>query len=173
MGGPLPVFSILKGDFPPAQQGRGLGVAYGCYLLEHVRCELHGLVVLLLKHVHVQVIQEVVPVIVHPALVQLGAWGGGETHVSTDSFKERTLPWGKIFLGLLPGVSKMQRAQCFAAGHILALENLRPYAMFGEVSSIHDFLCAVRLLHPYQLLSGQQAACVGGSGRSSCASHEK
>lgn len=41
------------------------------YLLQHAGSELHGLMVLLLQHVHVEVIQEVVPVIIHPALVQL------------------------------------------------------------------------------------------------------
>lgn len=61
-------------------------MAYRCYLLEHVRRELHGLVVLLLKHVHVQVIQEVVPVIIHPALVQLGAWGGEGRHMCQNGF---------------------------------------------------------------------------------------
>lgn len=46
----------------------------GCvYLLQHAGSELHGLMVLLLQHVHVEVVQEVVPVIIHPALVQLGA----------------------------------------------------------------------------------------------------
>lgn len=47
---------------------RGKG---GCHLLQHARGELHGLMVLLLQHVHVQLVQEVVAVIVHPALVQL------------------------------------------------------------------------------------------------------
>lgn len=46
------------------------------YLLQHAGSELHGLMVLLLQHVHVEVIQEVVPVIIHPALVQLGGGGG-------------------------------------------------------------------------------------------------
>lgn len=41
------------------------------YLLQHAGSELHGLMVLLLQHVHVEVIQKVVPVIIHPALIQL------------------------------------------------------------------------------------------------------
>lgn len=41
------------------------------YLLQHAGGELHGLMVLLLQHVHVEVIQEVVPVVIQPALVQL------------------------------------------------------------------------------------------------------
>jgi len=56
------------------------------YLLQHAGGELHGLMVLLLQHVHVEVIQEVVPVIIHPALVHLrrgGGGGGGE--VSLDA----------------------------------------------------------------------------------------
>lgn len=45
------------------------------YLLQHAGSELHGLMVLLLQHVHVEVIQEVVPVIIHPALIQLRCSG--------------------------------------------------------------------------------------------------
>ncbi len=48
-----------------------LCVCLCAYLLQHAGSELHGLMVLLLQHVHVEVIQEVVPVIIHPALVQL------------------------------------------------------------------------------------------------------
>jgi hypothetical protein len=48
------------------------------YLLQHAGGELHGLVVLLLQHVHVEVIQEVIPVIIHPALIQLGHRGRRE-----------------------------------------------------------------------------------------------
>ena len=50
------------------------------YLLQHAGGELHGLMVLLLQHVHVEVIQEVVPVIIHPALVQLRR-GGKKRHL--------------------------------------------------------------------------------------------
>lgn len=42
------------------------------YLLQDAGRELHGPVVLLLQHVHVQVIQKVVPVVIQPTLVQLG-----------------------------------------------------------------------------------------------------
>lgn len=45
------------------------------YLLQHAGSELHGLMVLLLQHIHVEVIQEVVPVIIHPALIQLRRGG--------------------------------------------------------------------------------------------------
>lgn len=45
------------------------------YLLQHAGSELHGLMVLLLQHVHVEVIQEVVSVIIHPALIQLRCSG--------------------------------------------------------------------------------------------------
>lgn len=45
------------------------------YLLQHAGSELHGLMVLLLQHVHVEVIQKVVSVIIHPALVQLTCRG--------------------------------------------------------------------------------------------------
>lgn len=41
------------------------------HLLQHAGSELHRLTVLLLQHVHVKVIEEVVPVVIHPALVQL------------------------------------------------------------------------------------------------------
>lgn len=49
------------------------------YLLQHAGGELHGLMVLLLQHVHVEVIQKVVPIIIHPAFIQLGC-GGERTH---------------------------------------------------------------------------------------------
>lgn len=52
-----------------------VGVAWSCprvYLLQHTGCELHGLVMLFLEHIHVQIIQKVIPVIIHPALIQLG-----------------------------------------------------------------------------------------------------
>lgn len=57
--------------------------AGGPYLLQPAGRELHGLLVLLFKHVHVQVVQKVVSVLIHPALVQLvgsGKWkeGGGK-----------------------------------------------------------------------------------------------
>lgn len=45
------VFSILEGARSP-ELGRH-GAAPGVYLLQHTSCELHGLVVLFLKHVHV------------------------------------------------------------------------------------------------------------------------
>lgn len=45
------------------------------YLLQNAGGELHGLVVLLLQHVHVEVIQEVIPVVIHPTLIQLGHRG--------------------------------------------------------------------------------------------------
>ena len=41
------------------------------YLLQHAGGVLHGVVVLLLQHVHMELVQEVVPDVVHPALVQL------------------------------------------------------------------------------------------------------
>lgn len=57
-----------------------LQIDRGCthiYLLQHAGSELHGLTVLLLQHVHVEVVQEVVPVIIHPAFIQLRS--GGES----------------------------------------------------------------------------------------------
>lgn len=76
----------LTTDAPPKGRGRrevgwGWGMVGGrgcvcvcvcvCYLLQHAGRELHGLMVLLLQHVHVQVIQKVVSVIIHPTLIQL------------------------------------------------------------------------------------------------------
>lgn len=62
------VSTVLSGSMPAAVH----------YLLQHAGGELHGLVVLLLQHVHVEVIQEVIPVIIHPALIQLGHRGRRE-----------------------------------------------------------------------------------------------
>lgn len=41
------------------------------YLLEHACSELHRLMVLLLQHIHVEVVQVVVSVIIHPAFIKL------------------------------------------------------------------------------------------------------
>lgn len=41
------------------------------YLLEHAGSELHSLMVLLLQHVHVQIIQEIISVIFHPTVIKL------------------------------------------------------------------------------------------------------
>ena len=56
------------------------------YLLQHAGSELHGLMVLLLQHIHVEVIQEVVPVIIHPALVELRPSGekGGDASLDAN-----------------------------------------------------------------------------------------
>lgn len=57
-------------------RAHALHAAHMCaYLLQHAGSELHGLMVLLLQHIHVEVIQEVVPVIIHPALIQLRRGG--------------------------------------------------------------------------------------------------
>lgn len=45
------------------------------YLLEHACGELHCPMVLLLQHIHVEVIQVVVSVIIHPAFIQLQQQG--------------------------------------------------------------------------------------------------
>lgn len=45
------------------------------YLLEHACSELHRLMVLLLQHIHVEVVQVVVSVIIHPAFIQLKQQG--------------------------------------------------------------------------------------------------
>ena len=65
-GGFLKTLSIM--GWGVGWGGRGSGR----YLLQDAGRELHGLVVLLLQHVHVQVIQKVVPVVIQPTLVQLG-----------------------------------------------------------------------------------------------------
>lgn len=54
------------------------------YLLEHACGELHRLMVLLLQHIHVEVIQVVVSVIIHPAFIQLKQQGQEKSYQLSD-----------------------------------------------------------------------------------------
>lgn len=91
------------------------------YLLQDAGRELHGLVVLLLQHVHVQVIQKVVPVVIQPALVQL--WRGSHPHRLQKRpfllllfylFLGKDMTLGNRISRLPPGVIPMQSACCLA-----------------------------------------------------------
>ena len=86
--GPAPVCA-------PAAWGR-LPVAH---LLQNARRELHGLVVLLLQHVHVQVVQKVVSVVVQPALVQLGESSSQHASIPLLSFSQFAIFKNSHFLG--------------------------------------------------------------------------
>lgn len=62
------------------------------YLLEHAGSELHGLVMLLLEHVHVQIIQEIVSVIFHPSIIELYQKTNGKTCQSQPSMSGYICP---------------------------------------------------------------------------------
>ena len=69
------------------------------HLLQNARRELHGLVVLLLQHVHVQVVQKVVSVVVQPALVQLGESSSQHASIPLLSFSQFAIFKNSHFLG--------------------------------------------------------------------------
>lgn len=95
-------------------RGRG----WQWYLLQDAGRELHGLVVLLLQHVHVQVVQKVVPVVIQPTLVQLGR--GRRPHrlqkrpflLPFYLFLGKDITLGNHISRLPPGVIPMQSACC-------------------------------------------------------------
>lgn len=90
------------------------------YLLEHARCELHSLMVLLLQHIHVKVIQVVISVIIHPTLIQL---------VQQGQDKSYQLPFrvGKEHVWCVSGmaISPVSLAEPIASTHLGVLHWLK------------------------------------------------
>lgn len=132
--------------------GEGGGEGLWRYLLQHAGRELHGLLVLLLKHVHVQVVQKVVSVIVHPALVQLGRRSSSQ-HRPQKRFllfsfysllKSKDIPCGKA-RSWAPSRSRPSE-MCPLVCRLSETwppwreRDLPPYAMSGPVSGVHGFI---------------------------------
>lgn len=101
------------------------------YLLEHACGELHCLMVLLLQHIHVEVIQVVVSVIIHPAFVQLKQQGQEKSYQLSAVLQS----WWIAYMVRLWPVSLVEP---IAGTHLGVLHWLRePLLPHGSESQCH------------------------------------